>query len=234
MLWTSSSVALLAMLFCSWGCAAGNKYAYDGVVADLSYSGNTVVTVASYDRRSAVRKHEKPADYVGTQRGGFGNPFDVKTASGRPLAVDMTTSMVSSLVRHGFRARGVATESSDSTTVLASRFAVFPSDRRLLLTIVEWYSDTLANIGLYYDLDLRVLDATGKILAKHRIQASEDIDGSFLDAPAAAKKAVPNAFKAKLEELLNDPGIRDALRAVPNAPRPEKQERKSEVGGIAS
>jgi hypothetical protein len=189
---------LLATSIHSWGCAVGNKYSYDSAIAELSYSGNTVVAVATHDQRSTVRRREKSPNYVGTQRGGFANPFDVTTASGKSLADDMTTSIASSLTRQGFRIGRVATGPSDSTSALLKKFAAAQAERLLLLTIFEWYTDTLVNIGLYYDLDLRVMDTTGKVLAKRRLEGNEDFEGRFANAPARARRVVPLAFKEKL------------------------------------
>ena len=56
------------------------------------------------------------------------------------------------------------------------------------------------------------MDKTGATLAEKRIQGRDDLGGSFWNPPSHAKGAVPLAFKAKLEEVLNDPAIGSALR----------------------
>src|SRR6266850_4068485 len=87
------------------GCAVGNRYAYHTVVASPQVSGSTAVAVAALDQREYVRSGDKPPQFVGVQRGGFGNPFDVRTGDDKPLADAMTTALVNTLAKRGFRDR---------------------------------------------------------------------------------------------------------------------------------
>ena len=87
------------------GCAIGNRYAYQSVVANPQLSGTTAVGVATHDQREYVRSGSKDPQFVGLQRGGFGNPFDVRTADDKPLADAMTTALVNTLNKKGFRAQ---------------------------------------------------------------------------------------------------------------------------------
>ena len=89
------------------GCAVGNRYAYQTVVASPQVSGTTAVGVAAHDQREYVRSGSKAPQFVGIQRGGFGNPFDVRTDGDRPLADAMTTALVNTLTKKGFRAQPV-------------------------------------------------------------------------------------------------------------------------------
>ena len=57
------------------GCAIGNRYAYQSVVANPQLSGTTAVGVATHDQREYVRSGSKDPQFVGLQRGGYGNPF---------------------------------------------------------------------------------------------------------------------------------------------------------------
>jgi hypothetical protein len=61
--------------------------------------------VTTHDQRDYVRSGSKDAQFVGLQRGGFGNPFDVRTADDKPLADAMTTALVNTLATKGFRAQ---------------------------------------------------------------------------------------------------------------------------------
>ena len=85
-------------------------------------------------------------------------------------------------------------------------------DRALLITLNEWKSDTFMNTALIYDVTARVLDRSGRTLADSKISGRDDLSGSGLNPPAHAKSAVPVAFRAKFEQLLNDPKIAAALR----------------------
>src|SRR2546428_256286 len=97
-------VQLAGVLLLS-GCAIGNRYAYQTVVASPQVSGTTAVSIATYDQREYVRSGTKDPQFVGLQRGGYGNPFDVRTEGDRPLADAMTTALVNTLAKKGFRAQ---------------------------------------------------------------------------------------------------------------------------------
>jgi len=83
------------------GCAVGNRYAYQTVVASPQVSGTTAVGVATHDQREYVRSGAKDPQFVGLQRGGFGNPFDVRTEGDKPLADAMTAALVNTLMKKG-------------------------------------------------------------------------------------------------------------------------------------
>src|SRR5512136_1091142 len=71
-------------------CVVGQKINYVSANPEASFKGSMAVAVAVWDNRPYVLNGEKPSTYVGTFRGGFGNPFNVNTESGQPLAQDWT------------------------------------------------------------------------------------------------------------------------------------------------
>src|SRR5206468_8024969 len=60
-------VQLAGVLLLS-GCAIGNRYAYQTVVASPQVSGTTAVSIATYDQREYVRSGTKDPQFVGLQR----------------------------------------------------------------------------------------------------------------------------------------------------------------------
>jgi hypothetical protein len=88
------------------GCAAGNRYNFSDVRANLQMSrvNNTSVAVGSLDQREVILSGRCPPTYVGMQRAGFGNPYRVNTESGLPFAEDMTSAVCDSLSKKGFNA----------------------------------------------------------------------------------------------------------------------------------
>src|SRR5262245_13381494 len=96
------------------GCAVGTRHDYPTVLVEPSVSGSGALGVASHDQRPYVVAGGKEPQFVGLQRGGFGNPFDVRTAQDRPLADDMTQALASSLKRRGFDAVPIVLAASDS------------------------------------------------------------------------------------------------------------------------
>jgi hypothetical protein len=103
-------LALVAFAFLVSGCAIGVKHDYSLGGLDIEADKTARVAIAVHDRRSYVRLGEKAPDFVGLSRGGFGNPFDVATASGEPLADDIASAIATSI-----RAKG-ATVAVVSTT----------------------------------------------------------------------------------------------------------------------
>lgn len=201
-------IVVLALSAC--GCASGNRYNFDaGPEAVAQGSGS--VAVAALDLRPYILSGEKGSDYVGTQRGGFGNPFNVGTASHRALADEFGRAVGNSLSGGGFKVSVVKIKGSaqpDTRSVLANTGA----SRLALVQIDEWKSDTYQNVALNYDLTLRILDASGKELATNRVSGRDDLGGSAWNPPAHARRAVPEAFRQKVRELLGAENVTRALR----------------------
>jgi hypothetical protein len=102
-----------------------------------------------------------------------------------------------------------------SVSQVRDRLTALETERALLLTLHEWKSDTYMNVGLTYDVTLAVLERAGIVLAERRLSGRDNLGGSFWNPPAHARDAVPRAFKAKIEELLNDAAVVAALRGEP-------------------
>jgi hypothetical protein len=155
---------------------------------------------------------DKDGDFVGLQRGGFGNPFDVTTQSGKTLAEDFVSDIVAALRKRGVAAVPVAVKAGAQSGEVAQALIATTKDRGLTLTLSEWKSDTYTNTALKYDIEAKVFDKQGRQLAAVAKQGEEDLGGSLMNPPAHAKDAVPRAFKAILENLLNAPEIVAALQ----------------------
>ncbi len=205
------AVVVIVLAF-SAGCAVGNRHSYSNVVADFTVSGTKAVGVAAHDQRQYVKDREKTPDFVGLQRGGFGNPFNITTASGEPLAKDMTEALVTSLAKKGYKAVPVAVTQDDDQAAALEKLKAVRAERLILLILNEWKSDTYMNTALSYDVTMKIYDQDGRVLAEKRIQGKDDLGGSSWNPPAHARQAVPRAFKGKIEELLNSPAIADALQ----------------------
>lgn len=205
-------LSLLMFAILANGCAVGNKYTYHDRVAAFSATGTKTVSIATHDQREYVVAGSKSPDFTGLQRGGFGNPFDVATASGKPLAEDMTAVMSASLSKKGFKTDPVAVTHSDTNAAIMEKLKKSGGSLLLLLTIKEWKSDTYQNVGLHYDLSLKAFDRDGSPLAEKKLQGEDHLGGSFLNPPAHARTAVPEALGKKMEELFNSTEIANTLR----------------------
>ena len=202
-------VVLLA--FISAGCAVGNKHSYSVARPELAPQGTRAVAVAAQDARSYVVSGEKTPDYVGTQRGGFGNPFNVLTQSGKPLAEDFAATVSESLARKGFKSTTVQVSVSGTPNIRVLA-AQAKSERVALVLIREWKSDKYQNTALSYDVTLQVYDSAGKRLAENRITGRDDLGGSAWNPPSHARSAIPVVYKKKLEDLFAADAVVKSLR----------------------
>lgn len=207
----SRSLGIVGFLVLA-GCAVGVTHRYDDAVPDFQISANIKrLALGIHDRRPYVVTREKQESFVGLSRGGFGNPFDINTASGRPLADDMAIAVKAALARRGVDA-SVVTLSSAVTEAEASKRVSAGGGKALLVTLHEWKSDTYQSTKLHYDLRVAVVGAGGQILAAKRTNGSEGLGGSFLNPPEHARTAVPVAFRRKFEELLSAPEVANGFR----------------------
>jgi hypothetical protein len=202
---------VLATLAAS-GCAIGNKHNYTADPPTMALEGARSVAVVAQDARPYVVNKQKNADFVGIQRGGFGNPFDVTTESGKPLADDFASTISRSLQNRGFKSTAVNVAPSTSTPDVRALAAQARVERVALVSIHEWKSDTFQNTALHYELVLRVYDANGAELASNRVTGSDNLGGSAWNPPDHAKGAVPQAYRKKLAELFGADSVRSSLR----------------------
>ena len=200
---------VLAALAAS-GCAVGNRHSYT-MGPDLALQTSRSIVVAAQDMRPYVISGEKVPNYVGTQRGGFGNPFNVGTESGRPLADDFGNAISSALARRGLRSTMVSVAASGTPPDVRTLATRAGAERVALVQIVDWKSDTYMVVTLRYDVTLRVFDASGKQLATSRVSGGDNLGGSAWDPPRHARAAVPAAYRKKLEELFS---AQDVVRAL--------------------
>jgi hypothetical protein len=202
----------LALLSLLSGCAVGQKVRYHDADLELDAAGNSPVAVASLDNRPYVKNGEKDKDYAGNLRGGFGNPFNLTTESGKPLADDMASVICAAFKKKGHSCTTVSLEPKEQKAQIVDKLKATNAKKLLLLTINEWLSSTYQNTSLTYDLDLTVMNESGASLAAKNAKGEDELGGSFWSPPAHAKEAVPLAYQKKLESMLNDPAVSKVLK----------------------
>jgi hypothetical protein len=200
------------LLICSAGCAAGNRFSYRAVEPQLSLRGSGTLAIGVHDQRSYIRSGDKHPDFVGLSRGGFYNPFDVTTEGGRPLAEDMSEVLSRALGRAGFRAQSVRLGQSLTSREVLDTLRQTGATRLLLLTLLEWKSDTGVFTTLIYDVRLDALDGDGRRLASTAIKGRDEFAEGAWNPIGEAKRAVPEAFRRIIEKLFEDATISNALR----------------------
>ncbi|MFA5631131.1 MAG: hypothetical protein WC997_06450 [Porticoccaceae bacterium] len=207
MKYLQSSLAVL-LLAITTGCAVGNKYDYSSVSVSLPLQGSGELGVAVVENRAYVVSGDKAPDFIGIQRGGFGNPFNVTTKSGKPLTEDMAASLGAALERSGFKVSALDVRSPDAS-VIAAAATRQGQQRNVILKVNEWKTDVMMRIRLIYDLDLQITDGAGRTIASNRLQGDEVIGGGGFEGQNAGSAS--SSFEAKIGRLFNKPEIFAAL-----------------------
>jgi len=206
----------LACRFCSvlclgaliTGCAVGNTYNYAIGNTALPVKGEGEISVGVVDAREYVLSGNKDPNFVGLQRGGFGNPFDVTTTSGNPMAEDMTQHLANALTRAGFDVTEIRFSSPDNAVILTS-VKQSALDKNVVLRVREWKTDAMMKFRLIYDIDLSVLDESGVMLASISDRGDEVISGAGFESANSQLSAA--TFGTKISRMFNNPEIRAAL-----------------------
>jgi hypothetical protein len=203
----------LVFVICMTGCAMGNKYDLAHSAPDISRTGKSEIAIGVHDIREYIANGDKSPDFIGLQRGGFGNPFDVKTESGDPLSEDISRSLIAGLEKRGYKAETV--KLLPSVTLPGAKTALVETgkERSLLVTVINWKSDTMYNVALHYDLTAVVFDGSGNKIAENNVHGINELGGYYWNPPEYAGKAVPRALAEKLDALIDTPEILNALTA---------------------
>ena len=224
----SPTIIALAFLLalCSLGCAFGNEQEYH-VRFPSPVQGRGAIALAVHDQRQKVLSGSEDEDYVGTQRGGFGNPFDVSTASDRPLADDWASSVSDALKQGGFTPEVVPTRANDAPQLVIRRLQETRAPASILFVIHEWHTDTYNNATLHRNVTLTILSPAATPLASARSGGDLELGGSLLNPAGNARDEVQREFVRTLRGLLSDAAVQAALRtatAPATAPRTAQRE----------
>ena len=204
----SSFVAILSALISLTSCTAYNKF--DIRKAQVtSPSGKASVFVVGVDEREYLKNGEIGPDYLGLTRDGVGIPYLIKTATKRPLALEIAEAVTDSL--HAGGRQTVKAESAKDGASAVSKFRGIGVNRLVLIRIKKWESETLWRTGLDYSVNVDVYDKGGQLLSSSSKANYADLGGSALPA-MHAKESVMRELGSILTSLLNEPQIQKALQ----------------------
>ena len=192
-------LALAAIL--ASGCAAGNTYAfrYAPPPAEDVGAGRVVVVFEVEDLRKDILEGDEPLSWVGEQRSGYGIPFTIKTTDGKAFAEVVRETLQRDLESVGFRTTPV----DETTPQDVSRFLEDEGAARGLVVVMRVFnSDTYTDIDVEWDFEATVYGPSGRVLAANRLQGKEELPGSFMNPPKAAKQKVPPYFYQLMRELV--------------------------------
>ena len=193
-------VLLAVLSVWAMGCVAGNTMAFEYAAPATSTvgQGKTVVLLPVADERPYILEKDEPLTFVGEMRNGYGMPFNVNTANGRPFAEVVTSAVQRDLEAAGF------------TVVRGERAQ--GSNRALSVTMKEFMSNTSINIDVVWDFVVRVLDGSGNVVAEDADQGEQELKGSMMNPVKAAKKSVPEYFSTVVHRMITgNPKIVQAL-----------------------
>jgi hypothetical protein len=202
--------AVLVVIVLISGCAVGVKHDYMVDSLDLEVETDKSIAVGTLDHRDYVLDSRKNSNFVGLSRGGFGNPFDVVTLSGHPLAEDISYSIASSLRKNDVDIKVVELSPSQSVDAAAEKLHAEAAQRSLLLTLFEWKGDTYFNVGFTYNFDVRIFNREGNLLFEKHLQGNDNLGAAAAFSPGGAEKIGPR-FKALMESLFADPEVKQYL-----------------------
>ncbi len=207
-MWKKTTILALCPVIV--GCASGNRYNYrsQAVTLPLRVTEPTTVVLSIEEQRPYVLNGEKHAEFVGLQRGGWGNPFDVTTASGQPLTEDMQVAVAGGLSNAAYQVVGANPGLEPRALIDLARQQ--QATRIIRLKVREWRSDIFMGISLQYDLQLTVQDADGKLLAEKAMQGDSAVGGGKLTGIRNSQH-MAQEFSKRIGYLFNNPSIRDAL-----------------------
>jgi hypothetical protein len=203
-------IVVLAGLLFLGGCAYGVKHDYQQAL-DIGIATSASVAVGTLDRRPYVLDGQKGPTFVGLSRGGFGNPFDVTTQSGQPLASDISGAIAASLKSKGVDAKAIEIKHALSVDQAAASLRAAGTQRSVLITLKEWKADSMVNVGLNYDLDLRVFDKDGNVLTSKLRQGRENLGSGDPFSPGGTGQVLPR-FRRMMETLFQEPEVVKALQ----------------------
>ncbi len=191
------------------GCAVGQSISYaDAPVAMQGVSSSGSVAVAVQDERPYVLSGNKSERFVGLMRGGFGNPFDVTTKSGAPLADDMRDAIGRALKAHGASVVPVSVAFRDSAVTAKRKLLDAKARRAILVTLREWKSDSMMATDIHYDATLAIFDESGNQLAMSTIRGMDNL-GNLGITP---HEGVNREAGRKIDRLFDDEKIIAALK----------------------
>jgi hypothetical protein len=201
-----ASVLFFIVVFVS-GCYSLNIYLTKPVIQS---KGNKALTIATLDQRPYILKKESKPEYVATVRGGYGNPFDVLTDSGKPLSSDISGIVANSLKNNGYSFQVINTIPSDKKDETLNNMKQHASERYILIHIKELRGDSMYVTNYFSNIDIEVYDKNMMVIAKNNQQSSGSLGAVF--SFSGFQEVILGSIKKDIESLLNNPGVINALK----------------------
>ena len=204
------SFGILALIGCT--PAGGHRYDYAKTTLTMQCSGSRTVAVAVLDARKYIINGRHTPNYVGQIRAKLGNPWPVYTTDDTPMANAVVHGLIAALRGAGYTAYASGTQPQNTRDDVIAMLKTHRAVRLILVTILEWYSDTDRHMSgnyLTYHLAIEIMDGSGTVLKKEQAFALEEkISGEG----RPIEPHVLKGYQIRFDALLNHPDICNALR----------------------
>jgi len=202
---------VLALLFALGACQQGFDYDFAAVDPALTVSSGRTISASVIDQRPYVVNGEESPRFVGTERGRYNNTVDVRTASGRPLAEELTDAVVRALERRGIAASALLLPEGTPEDVALTAFQAQGTERLLAVQMYEWRTKAYTRVTSRWHMEAIVYDRSGSILARRATQGYQPVGMADLNSSKGSGDIAIREVTRKLSELLNEPAITTAL-----------------------
>ena len=179
----------LALFFALYGCVAGQHikmdYVPEGAADNKRYSS---VLLSVSDVREYVLSGEKDKSYIGRYRAGFGNPWSVTTYQRVSLEAKFLEDLKKEMESLGFNNNSPA-----------------PDRKKLLVDIIDWNFDGFQNGRFWYEIVVKVEDASGKIVASDTLKEEIIVKGTvMMGARGGFEREVPIIYGKVLKAMVRN------------------------------
>lgn len=206
------SIVILAIMALFTSCAVNQDVPYENVTGDISFEGNNSVAIAVWDQREMIVNGARKPNFVGYMRSGVGIAYPMGTETKENFADVIAENMAATLNKNGFSATPVKTEFIDSQDDIVSKLTNQQKDRSLLLILNEYHTDCYGLTNLMLNLDIKVYDQDGNLLAEKNIRESKGLGGDPFWGAGDYKNYIPENHKDVLEKILSADEIKKALQ----------------------
>lgn len=143
-------------------------------------------------------------------KGGYGIPFDVDTASGKPMTEIMSAAIENGLKEAGYTV--VSVSGNNNHVYLVNAATKNNASRIVVLKVLDWKSDVMWGVTLHSNLDLSIFDAEGKLLAESSKESMGKISQGSWATEDDNSRALADEFSKSVRELFDVDQVRRALQ----------------------
>lgn len=185
---------------------------YKYLLIKLNYQGSGKIVLTVQDKRPYIVSGEKKPEYVGYfRKASFGQPYDATTPNKNPLSEALSSRIVESLKRAGYDVIEVKSIPTETDEAIIEKMKQYGTSKIVIMTLREWMSEAYYNVGLTYDVGLKIMNKGGNTIAVENVKGSDDLGDRNWVPEMRAKIYVPEAAKKTLEELFNKQKITKSL-----------------------